>query len=87
MGTASQSAFQFKYSNVSYNIIVNLYTDPDRDGDTLDATLDMNFLEEVMYESELNDLIVYGRLVYVDKYAFIDRFKNYQYRFCDITFA
>ena len=87
MAAAQQNAFTFKYSNKSYNIVVTLYTETGNPKDDISRSLDMNFIDEVMYESELNDLVFYGHVIYTDKYAFIDQFKSFQYRYCRITFA
>ena len=72
MAAAQQNAFTFKSSNKSYNIVVTLYTETGNPKDDISRSLDMNFIDEVMYESELNDLVFYGHVIYTDKYAFID---------------
>lgn len=35
----------------------------------------------------MNDLVLTGNIIYKDKYAFIDKFKTYHFKFCKIVFA
>ena len=77
----------FNYSNYTYTVAVNLYNIAGKPTDGVHASLDAADIEEVVYESKLNDLLVKGHVIYTDKYAMVDKFLNQHYSYCDILFA
>ena len=83
----SYNSNTFKYSNYTYTVDVTLYTVAGSPKDGISISLDAADIEEVVYESKLNDLMVKGHVIYTDKYAMVDKLLSQHYSYCDIMFA
>ena len=77
----------FRYSGYSYTIAINLYTLNANPNDNLRVSFDAADVEQVVYESKLNDLLIKGHIIYTDKYAMVDKLMTAHYCYCDIMFA
>ena len=77
----------FKYSNHTYTVAVNLYTKTTDPNDSIAVSLDAVDIDELVYESKLNDLLVQGHIIYTDKYAMVDKLLEQHYCYCDVLFA
>lgn len=77
----------FEYSNRSYTCIASLYTKNNNQDIDQRMTCDMAGIDEIVYENELNGLLVSGYIIYTDRYASVDKLINSQYCYCDFLFA
>ena len=69
----------FKYNNQAYTVIASLFTNTGDETRDLHATFDIGDIEEIVYETKFNDLMVKGYLTYIDKYAIVDRAFNHHF--------
>jgi len=46
----------------------------------------MASIEEFVYENELNELCIRGHIIYIDKYAQVDKFLNQHFGYCNVDF-
>lgn len=83
----NQASNIFKYSNNTYTVVATLYTGQPTDEGGACISLDPIDIEEISYEGKLNDFILRGRVVYTDRYAFVDRMLDYQFGYLDLTFG
>lgn len=83
----SYSNNTFKYDDKGYTLLVSLFTNTGDEKHDLNVSLDIADTIEVVYESRLNDLLVSGHIIYVDKYAVVDRAFNHHFCYLSIVFA
>lgn len=77
----------FKYSNKTYTITATLYTNTGDKETDVNIGLDPTDIECIEYEGKLNDLLLRGKVVYVDKYARVDRILNQHFGYLELMFA
>lgn len=82
-----QTSNTFKYSNKTYTINVNLFTNTDEPSQKIDISLDPADIEEVMYEGCLNELLITGHVVYTDRYGAVDKMFGQHFGYASILFA
>lgn len=87
MNSYNSNTFKCKSSNKVYTLLVTLFTKSGDPKDDLQVSLDAADIEEVTYESKLNDLLLRGKVIYVDKYAMVDKFINQHFGYCSVMFA
>jgi len=77
----------FKSSGQWY--ILNIVLMPDLDSCPTDSpvVLDANGIVEFSYTSELNRLLLTGKITYVDEYGFVDKLLEQQQCACTVIFA
>ena len=73
----------FQYSNRSYTCAVTLYNS----SNDIRVVCDSLAIEEISYESKLNDLVLSGYIIYTDKYGNVDKLMTQQYCYCELLFA
>jgi hypothetical protein len=66
----------FEYSNRSYTCLVSLYTRETDPSNEMRMACDASDVEEIVYEGKLNDLLLKGHIIYIDKYASVDKLIN-----------
>ena len=76
----------FKYNNKNFSFFASLYTGNNEDSDVR-ASLDCADIQEFVYESKLNSLVLTGHIIYTDKYAYVDKFISQHLAYCKILFA
>jgi len=62
----NQNRNTFKYSNKNYTINIVLYTATGSEVTDLNTAFDANDIEVVEYSTKLNELLVTGKVIYVD---------------------
>ena len=77
----------FEYSNRSYTCLISLYTRETDPTNEMRMACDATDVEEIVYEGKLNDLLLKGHIIYIDKYANVDNLINQHYCYCEILFA
>lgn len=77
----------FKYSNNTYTVAVDLYTKTSSKADQVNISLDPVDIEEIVYESRLNDLMLTGHIVYIDRYAAVDKMLGQHFGYVNLMFA
>ena len=85
--TSPQNPNVFKYSNTEYTLIVTIKNAPTASNSSFVECLDNNDIQSFVYTSTLNNLVVTGRLSYLDKYAFIDKMIGQFQLFVSVQFA
>jgi hypothetical protein len=66
----------FEYSNRSYSCNVILYTKGSDASNDMRLACDASAIEELVYDSSLNDLVINGHIIYVDRYGTVDKLMN-----------
>ena len=64
----------FTYSGKQYTLNITLYTSTGSEKTDLHSALTGNEIEVFEYSTKLNSLLVEGKVLYVDRYAEIDKF-------------
>lgn len=77
----------FKYSNKQYSLAITLWSQQEDGTSTLTTGLDGGDVESFEYSTKLNSLLVEGKIVYFDQYAFIDKFLSQNICYCYVQFA
>lgn len=77
----------FRYNNQAYTVVATLFTNTGDETRDLKAAFDIGDIEEIEYETKFNDLMVKGYLIYIDKYAIVDRAFNHHFCYLSLIFA
>lgn len=77
----------FKYSNKVYTVSVVLYTNTGDKTKDLRIALDAIDIEEIVYEGKFNDLLLRGHVIYIDRYAQVDKMLNQHFGYVELLFA
>lgn len=75
----------FKYNNTRYSIFISLYTGYSGRYEN-NMSLDINDLDEFVYDNDLNQLIISGHIIYTDKYGIIDKILQQHFTYCQVSF-
>lgn len=77
----------FKYSNKNYTLNVLLYTETGDENTRVEAALNGNDIELLRYSQSLNSLVIDGKIIYMDKYAAVDKLLSQHICYCSVYFA
>lgn len=69
MSLPASSSNTFEYSKKTYTLVATLTSSSSNAANDVNISLDPVDIEEIVYESKLNDLLVTGHVIYTDKYA------------------
>lgn len=81
---ADYASNAFMYNGTRYVLQVVMHT---FDNIEDSCALDILSLDRFEYTNQLNDLLLHGHIVYVDKYGILDKFLDEQFVFCEVSFA
>ncbi len=77
----------FKSSGRWYTLNITIVPDLDMFPDDTPVSLDALGIDEFSYTSELNKLVLTGKVMYTDKYGQVDKFLEQQQCTCQVMFA
>ena len=82
-----QESNTFKYSNKTYTLTITLKSSQQSADPSMSISLDGQSIESFEYSTKLNDLLVTGKITYVDRYAKVDKLMNQNYPSCVVYFV
>ena len=85
MDSNSPNTFQSQGNWYTLNIVI--VPDVQSFPEDTPVSLDANGIEEFSYTSELNSLVLTGKVRYVDDYGYLDKFLEQQQMMCQVTFV
>lgn len=77
----------FKYSNKQYTLNILLYTSTGDENTDMKVAFNGGDIELLEYGSKLNSLLIDGKILYVDRYAMVDKFLSQHICYCYVYFA